>query len=75
MKQTTIANTSDIQPIHNNNANSPSYYKVIAIGLVVGLTGVFLRFAGTWPLIDTISNILFAIGSIICIKAVLNILK
>ena len=63
------------ETIHNNNANSPKHYKVIAIGLAIGLVGIFLRFTGTWPSIDTVSNILFAVGSIICIKAVLDILK
>ena len=67
--------TSTNTYINNNNANSTSHYKLITVGLVVGLAGVFLRFAGTWPFIDTVSNILFAVGSIVCIKAVLNILK
>jgi hypothetical protein len=61
--------------IDNNNANNLSHYKLIVVGLIIGLAGIFLRFAGSWTYIDTISNILFAIGSVICIKAVLDILK
>ncbi len=62
-------------PINNNNANSLNHYKLITVGLIIGLAGIFLRFTGTWNLIDTVSNILFTIGSVICIKAVLDILK
>lgn len=75
MTQKITGTNSNSEPINNNNANSTSHYKLIAIGLVIGLAGVFLRFACTWTLIDTISNILFALGSIICVKAVLDILK
>ena len=60
--------------INKNNANSVSHYKLMTIGIIIGLTGIFLRFTGTWPYIETISNILFAAGSVISIKAVLNIL-
>lgn len=56
-------------------ANSPSHYKLIVIGVVIGMIGVMLRFTGTWTMIDAVSNILFVIGSFICLKAVLNILK
>lgn len=74
MKHTTETHTKT-ENIDNNNANDTSYYKLIVIGLIIGLIGVFLRFAGTWTGIDAISNILLAIGSVICIKAVLDILK
>ena len=74
MKHTTETHTKT-ENINNNNANNTTHYKLIVMGLVIGLVGIFLRFAGTWPGIDTISNILFAIGSVICIKAVLDILK
>ena len=75
MKPVTSETSTANQPINNNNANSVSHYKLITIGLIIGLVGVFMRFAGTCNLLDIISNVLFAVGSIICIKAVLNILK
>lgn len=56
-------------------ANDPAHYKLIVIGIVIGMVGVFLRFTGSWMFIDAISNILFVIGSAICLKAVLTILK
>lgn len=57
------------------NANSPSHYKLIVIGIVIGMVGILLRFTSTWTFIDIVSNIIFVIGIVICLKAVLNILK
>ena len=56
-------------------ANDPAHYKLLVIGLVIGLFGVFLRFTGTWTLIDIVSNVFLVIGTYICLKAVLRILK
>lgn len=64
-----------IKSAHTDNANDTSHYRLMTIGIVIGLVGVFLRFAGTWEFIDIVSNILFVIGSLISIKAVLDILK
>ena len=61
--------------VHSNNANETSHYTILAAGIAVGLVGVFLRFAGTWTFIDILSNIIFVIGIVICLKAVFNILK
>ena len=60
---------------HSNNANDTSHYRLMTIGIIIGLVGVMLRFAGTWQFIDIVSNILFVIGTVISIKAVLDILK
>ena len=56
-------------------SNNPAHYNLIIIGIVIGLVGIFLRFAGSWMFIDAISNILLLIGVIISLKAVLRILK
>lgn len=56
-------------------ANNPSHYISITIGIVIGLIGVFLRFTGSWPMIDTVSNIIWIIGIVICLRSVLRILK
>ena len=60
---------------HTDNANATSHYQLLTVGIIIGMVGVMLRFTGTWTMIDAVSNILFVIGSVICIKAVLNILK
>ena len=56
-------------------ANSPGHYKLITIGIVIGMVGIMLRFVTDWEFIDMVSNIIFVIGIFICLKAVLNILK
>jgi len=56
-------------------SNDPAHYNLIIIGIIIGIIGIFLRFTGTWMFIDAISNILFLIGIVICLKAVLRILK
>ncbi|MES2873284.1 MAG: hypothetical protein V4708_06145 [Bacteroidota bacterium] len=56
-------------------SNDPAHYNLIVIGLIIGLIGTFLRFTGSWMFIDAISNILFIIGTVICLKAVMRILK
>ncbi|HEY1063095.1 MAG TPA: hypothetical protein VGE44_15470 [Daejeonella sp.] len=64
---------------NNNNstteANDPSHYTTITVGIVIGLIGIFLRFTGTWPMIDIVSNIIWVVGIIICLRSVLKILK
>ena len=58
-----------------NDPNATSHYTLMTVGIVVGMVGIFLRFAGTWAFIDLVSNILLIIGSAIALKAVFNILK
>lgn len=60
---------------YSNNANATSHYTLMTVGIIVGMAGVLLRFAGTWAFIDLVSNILLIIGTAICLKAVFNILK
>jgi hypothetical protein len=60
---------------HTNNANAISHYTLMTFGITIGLAGVMLRFLGTWQFIDIVSNIIFVIGIVISIRAVLNILK
>ncbi len=61
--------------LHDNNANQLSHYKLMTVGIVIGLAGVFGRFVQDSSLASGIANVLVVIGSVICIKAVLNILK
>lgn len=64
---------------HNNdstvNANNPAHYVLIAIAVVIGMAGVLLRFMVDGILMDTISNILLVVGSVISLVAVFRILK
>jgi tetrahydromethanopterin S-methyltransferase subunit C len=60
---------------HSNNANAVSHYQLMTIGIIIGIVGIMLRFVSTWQFIDIVSNIIFVIGIVVSIKAVLNILK
>jgi hypothetical protein len=60
---------------NSNNANNPSHYTLMTLGIIVTMVGTFLRFFGEWALVDVISNIIFVIGVILCLKSVINILK
>ena len=65
--------------LNKNNAtveaNDPSHYSTIVVGIVIGVIGIFLRFTGSWPMIDMVSNIIWIIGIVICLRSVLKILK
>lgn len=65
--------------LNKNNAtaeaNDPSHYTTITVGIVIGLIGIFLRFTGSWPMIDLVSNIIWIVGIVICLRSVLKILK
>jgi hypothetical protein len=60
---------------HSNNANATSHYILILFAVIIGITGLLLRFTGTWALIDIVSNVIFIIGIALALKAVFNILK
>lgn len=60
---------------NNTNPNATSHYKLMTVGIVIGLVGSLLRFTSTWQFIDIASNIILVIGVIICFKAVFDILK
>ncbi len=59
----------------NNNANETSHYVLMTVGIVVGMIGVMLRFTSDWVYIDLVANIIFIIGTILSLKAVIDILK
>jgi hypothetical protein len=65
--------------LNKNNAtaeaNNPAHYATIIVGIVIGLTGIFLRFTGSWPMISLVSNVLWVAGAVICLRSVLKILK
>jgi hypothetical protein len=55
-------------------ANSESHYKILVVYIIIGLVGVYLRFA-EFPHATLISNIILLIASILTLKAVFGILK
>ena len=55
-------------------ANQTSIYKLILVGIVVSMIGVFLRFAFDSTMLSIASWVILFIGAFICIKAVFKIL-
>ena len=56
-------------------ANSPRHYLLLTLAVVVGLAGVYLRFAGDAPIFNIVANILLVVGIIIALRAVFTIMK
>ena len=56
------------------NANKESHYILIVVAIVIGLVGVYLRFAD-FRYVNIVSNIILIIGVLIALKAVFAILK
>ena len=56
------------------NANAESHYMLIVVALVIGLIGVYLRFAD-FHYSSIIANIILIIGVGVALKAVFAILK
>ncbi len=60
------------------NANAEGHYKLLTVAIVIGIVGVFLRFAGdanTGFMFTSISNIILIIGILIALKCVFSIMK
>lgn len=58
-----------------NNANETHYYVTLAVAVVIGMVGVFLRFAQDSTLLSGISWALLTIAWIIVFRVVFRIMK
>ena len=58
-----------------NNANETHYYVTLAIAVVIGMVGVFLRFAQDSALLSGISWALLAVAWLIVFRVVFRIMK
>ena len=56
------------------NANSVSHYTFLVLTIVIGLVGVYLRFA-EFPHATLVSNLILLVASGLVLKAVFGILK
>ena len=56
------------------DANSEKHYIILVIYIILGLVGVYLRFA-EFPHATLVSNIILLIAAILTLKAVFGILK
>jgi len=55
-------------------ANSERHYKLLIVAIVIGLVGIYLRFA-EFPHASAVANVIMVIGVIIGLKAVFDIVK
>lgn len=70
MEQTPKHNTKSMQ-----NANETSIYKLLVVGIVVSIVGVYLRFAMDSTILSLVSWVILFLGAFICCKAVFKILN
>jgi hypothetical protein len=56
-------------------ANNPSHYAVLVVAIIIGLVGVYLRFAGNSFAINAASNVILVVGIIIALRSVFKIMK
>ena len=56
------------------NANAEKHYILLVISIIIGLVGVYLRFAD-FHYASAIANIILVVGVIVCLKAVFAIMK
>ena len=63
-----------MEPSSTEKANSVSHYTFLVLTVVVGLVGVYLRFA-EFPHATLVSNLILLFAAIICLRAVFGILK
>jgi uncharacterized membrane protein len=67
-------NKSEEREHSMQTANQTSIYKLILIGILVSMVGVYLRFAFDSAILSIVSWAILLVGAIICCKAVFKIL-
>ncbi|TCD03534.1 hypothetical protein [Pedobacter psychroterrae] len=69
MEQTPNQNTESMK-----KANDVSTYKLMTVGILIGILGVYLRFAYDSTTLSIVSWAILLIGTVIACKAVFKIL-
>jgi len=69
MEQNEIHNTESMK-----RANETSIYKLMVVGILITILGVYLRFAGDSMTLSIVSWVILFVGSIIACKGVFKIL-
>ena len=68
-------NQSEERERSMETANETSIYKLILVGVLISMLGVFLRFAFDSTILSIVSWVILFIGSYVCCKAVFKILN
>lgn len=69
MEQTPKHNTESMK-----RANETSIYKLMVVGILISILGVYLRFAGDSTTLSIVSWVILFVGSIVACKGVFKIL-
>ena len=69
MEQTPKHNTDSMK-----RANDGSIYKLMVLGILITMLGVYLRFAGDSMTLSIVSWVILFVGSIVACKGVFKIL-
>lgn len=56
-------------------ANSPRHYILLTFAIIIGIVGVYLRFAGDARGWNIAANIILVLGVLVALKAVFAIMK
>ncbi len=56
-------------------ANAPRHYLLLTFAIIIGIIGVYLRFAGDARGWNIAANIILIVGILIALKAVFTIMK
>jgi len=56
-------------------ANAPRHYLLLTFAIIIGIVGVYLRFAGDARGWNIAANIILIVGILIALKAVFTIMK
>jgi hypothetical protein len=56
------------------NANAEDHYKLMVLAIVIGIVGVYLRFAD-FHYSSMVSNVILIIGVLLALKSIFAILK
>ena len=55
-------------------ANSERHYILLVVAIIIGLVGIYIRFA-SFPHASSVANVILVAGVVVCLKAVFDIVK
>ena len=70
MEQSSNQNTESMK-----RANDASIYKLMTVGILIGILGVYLRFAFDSTTLSIVSWVILFVGAVIACKGVFKILE
>lgn len=56
-------------------ANAPRHYILLTVAIIIGIFGVYFRFAGDTAIFSWVANTCMVIGAVVALKAVFSMLR